>query len=121
VTPNSHSEKLMKLDSDGELGLHRMPSNEAEIPAEISGFSKTRHRFISYSGEYIYHIAIIDYLQVYNWDKRSEHYAKTIFRGRNAEISSVPPNRYMKRYVEFMGNEVIINDKNRGSKSYKSE
>lgn len=81
-------------------------------------FQPTRHRFLSYSGEYIYHIAIIDYLQEYNWDKRSEHYAKSIFRGRGAEISAVPPLRYMKRFIEFMGNEVIIDDKNRSSKSY---
>lgn len=96
-------------------------------------FQSTRHRFMSYSGEYIYHIAIIDYLQEFNWDKKSEHFAKSIFRGRGAEISAVPPVRYMKRYVEFMRNEVIISanrdesttfrndsitdDKNRGKKS----
>ena len=84
-------------------------------------FDGTRHRFISYSQEYIYHIAIIDYLQLYNLDKKSEHFFKTIFRGSGAEISSVPPDRYMKRYIEFMRNEVIIDEKNRGSKTYSSE
>lgn len=82
-----------------------------------SFFVPSRHRFLSYSGEYIYHIAIIDYLQEYNLDKKGEHFAKSIFRGSGAEISAVPPDRYMKRYIEFMRNEVIIDDKNRSAKS----
>lgn len=72
---------------------------------------------MSYSGEYIYHLAIIDYLQEYNLDKKGEHFAKTIFRGRGAEISAVPPDRYVKRFVEFMRNEVIIDDKRKSEKS----
>jgi hypothetical protein len=80
-------------------------------------FIPSRHRFLSYSGEYIYHIAIIDYLQEYNLDKKGENFAKSIFRGKGAEISAVPPDRYMQRYVEFMRDEVVIDDKNRSSKS----
>ena len=56
-------------------------------------------------------------MQEYNFDKKSEHYAKTIFRGRGAEISAVPPTRYMKRFIEFMRDEVIIDDRNRSVKS----
>lgn len=82
-----------------------------------SFFVPSRHRFLSYSGEYIYHIAIIDYLQEYNLDKKGEHFVKSIFRGNGSEISAVPPDRYMKRYIEFMRNEVIIDDKNRSAKS----
>lgn len=115
---------LMKKDS---MDVQRKRGNTANndnvqirFGQGTTFFSPTRHRFLSYNGEYVYHLAIIDYLQEYNWDKKSEHYAKTIFRGSGAEISAVPPERYMKRYVEFMRNEVIIDDRNRGSKSQTS-
>ena len=74
-------------------------------------FSKDRHAFLSSNLQYIYHISIIDYLQDYNWDKKSENFAKTILKGRNAEISAVPPQRYAKRFIEFMESQVVLHDK----------
>jgi len=74
-------------------------------------FEEKRHTFLSSNLQYIYHIAIIDYLQDYNFDKKLENFVKTIWRGRAAEISAVPPERYAKRYIEFMENQVILLDK----------
>ncbi len=78
-------------------------------------FKSSRHMFLSSNLQYIYHISIIDYLQDYNLDKKFENFAKTILRGRKAEISAVPPKRYSKRYIDFMENEVIIADKKSSS------
>mmetsp|Transcript_31619 Transcript_31619/g.36095 ORF Transcript_31619/g.36095 Transcript_31619/m.36095 type:complete len:159 (+) Transcript_31619:1964-2440(+) len=74
-------------------------------------FEGKRHMFLSSNMMYIYHVAIIDYLQNYNLDKKMEHLVKTILRGRKSEISAVPPERYSKRYIEFMENQVFIVDK----------
>jgi len=57
-------------------------------------FFKDRHRFLSSNRQYIYHISVIDYLQDYNFDKKMENFAKTILKGKKAEISAVPPSRY---------------------------
>jgi len=108
--PENNRDKMSSMKSSPQMGYNR----------NVAFFDPTRHRFISNSGEYIYHIAIIDYLQEYNFDKKSEHIIKSIFRGKGSEISAVPPTRYMKRFIEFMGNEVIIDDRNKDSKSYLS-
>lgn len=66
--------------------------------------------FLSSDYKYIYHISIIDYLQDYNWDKKSENFLKRIWRGNKAEISAVNPNHYARRFINFMANEVILPD-----------
>ena len=80
-------------------------------------FKASRHMFLSSNLQYIYHLSIIDYLQDYNLDKKMENFAKTILKGRKAEISAVPPKRYAKRYIEFMDNQVIVSDKKFSSSS----
>jgi len=35
-----------------------------------------RHKYISENGRYIYHVAIIDYLQDYNFEKKGENWIK---------------------------------------------
>jgi hypothetical protein len=76
----------------------------------MSHYKNKRHMFLSSDYKYIYHISIIDYLQNYNWDKKTENFLKTILRGSAAEISAVNPNRYAKRFIEFMKNVVIQPD-----------
>jgi hypothetical protein len=52
----------------------------------------SRHKFISLNGRYIYHIALIDYLQAYNLEKKGENFAKKWIYGRpEAKISAVNP------------------------------
>lgn len=103
---NTNSSSGSMHNSEG-----RSPRYDAESPHKK--FEDSRHMFLSSNLQYIYHIAIIDYLQDYNFDKKSENFVKTIWRGRRAEISAVPPERYAKRYIEFMENQVIIADKKR--------
>lgn len=61
-------------------------------------FKKTRHTFLSKCGKFIYHLAIIDYLQDFNMDKRLENMIKTFINKGGAEISAIPPKRYCHRY-----------------------
>ena len=35
------------------------------------------NRFTSQCGKYIYHVSVIDYMQVYDWNKLIERYFKT--------------------------------------------
>ena len=53
-------------------------------------------------------MSIIDYLQDYNLDKKMERFFKTLLKGRNAEISAVPPRFYMNRFLTFMSENVIV-------------
>jgi len=42
----------------------------------LKNFDKSRHTFLSNSGRYIYHLAIIDYLQDFNIEKKLENKLK---------------------------------------------
>lgn len=49
---------------------------KSEIEESALENAKTRHRFKSTCGKYVYHIAIIDYLTQFNLSKRIESYYK---------------------------------------------
>ena len=54
-------------------------------------------------------MAIIDYLQVFNFDKWGENKFKTlILRRDNKLISATDPKLYGPRFIEFMVREVLI-------------
>ena len=69
-----------------------------------------RHRYISACGQYIYNLAIIDYLQAYDFEKWGENFIKVWFYQRDGTlISAVDPNPYARRFLRFMRENVIIN------------
>ena len=62
-----------------------------------------RHMFLSSDGQWVYHVSLIDYLQQWNFEKKSEAFAKKWFLGKNSKgISAVPPEPYAKRFLSFM-------------------
>jgi len=70
-----------------------------------------RHQFLSSDGRHIYHISIIDYLQVWNTNKKCEHFAKKWFLNKNSKmISAVEPNWYQARFRDFMSHNVFVNN-----------
>jgi len=74
--------------------------------------AENRHKFESKCGRYIYHISIIDYLQDFNLDKKSEAFLKTTFKRQDGkQISAVHPEYYQERFVNFMKQQVFINQK----------
>jgi len=58
---------------------------------------------------YIYHIAIIDYLQDWNFNKKCERYIKLCKLGGNDgdKLSCIEPNAYAKRFLSFMEDYVF--------------
>jgi len=72
---------------------------------------KQRHRFHSACGRYIYHIGIIDYLTEWGLPKKIEAFYKvTIMSNKEELISAVNPDLYARRFIEFMKQEVILNE-----------
>uniref|UniRef100_A0A7N8XU74 Phosphatidylinositol 5-phosphate 4-kinase type-2 alpha n=1 Tax=Mastacembelus armatus TaxID=205130 RepID=A0A7N8XU74_9TELE len=50
----------------------------------------------------IYFMAVIDILQHYDAKKKAAHAAKTVKHGAGAEISTVNPEQYSKRFYDFI-------------------
>uniref|UniRef100_A0A3B3DJM8 Phosphatidylinositol 5-phosphate 4-kinase type-2 alpha n=1 Tax=Oryzias melastigma TaxID=30732 RepID=A0A3B3DJM8_ORYME len=50
----------------------------------------------------VYFMAIIDILQHYDAKKKAAHAAKTVKHGAGAEISTVNPEQYSKRFYDFI-------------------
>jgi hypothetical protein len=79
------------------------------IDDSASVASNSRHKYYSSCGQYIYHLAIIDYLQSFNFEKWSESRFKIwILRREPNLISAIEPEIYAERFIKFMSNEVLI-------------
>ena len=50
----------------------------------------------------IYFMALIDILTHYGMKKRTAAAAKSVKHGANAEISTVKPEQYARRFMEFI-------------------
>jgi hypothetical protein len=61
-----------------------------------------------FTGEgYIYHIAIIDYLQAWDLGKKSENIFKQCLGKDGDKISAVEPLKYALRFSQFIENSVF--------------
>lgn len=70
--------------------------------------SQKRHRYFSVDGKEIYHISVIDYLQLWNTNKKGERFLKTKFLGKKGdELSAVEPNFYRNRFVNVLTKRII--------------
>lgn len=68
-----------------------------------SKVSVSRHQIDSVCGQFTYHLAVIDYLQNWNRNKKCESFLKTVFKGESRnEISCVPPSIYQSRFMRFV-------------------
>jgi hypothetical protein len=68
-----------------------------------------RHKYISRDGKLIYSLAIIDYLQEWNGEKKREQCAKVLLLGKNKKkLSAVEPIFFAERWISFMNDKVII-------------
>ena len=65
------------------------------------------HRFKH--GHKVFHVSIIDYLQEWNFSKKSERVAKTLLLNKDgAKLSAIEPNQYAVRFRHFMDANVFI-------------
>ena len=56
----------------------------------------------------IYHIAIIDYLQAWNMQKKIERYSKMTFLGKDgSRLSAIEPQAYACRFRNFMEANIL--------------
>jgi len=55
----------------------------------------------------IYFLALVDILTHYGVKKRTAQAAKTVKHGAGAEISTVRPDQYAKRFLEFVERIVV--------------
>lgn len=69
-----------------------------------------RFQFMSEDGMFLYHMAIIDYLQDFNLSKYGENKFKSIYKDGDL-ISAVPPDQYSLRFINFMQKWVLTNQK----------
>ena len=57
----------------------------------------------------VYHIAIIDYLQEWNLNKKLERFTKTVLLGKDKDnLSAIEPEQYSKRFLSFMEKNVLF-------------
>ena len=75
-----------------------------------SPLSKYQHGLFGISGlgpkKEIYFMGLIDTLTHYGLKKRSANVAKTVIYGADQEISTVKPEQYARRFLEFV-NKII--------------
>ena len=70
------------------------------------------HEVRSSCGKYIYHICIIDYLQLFNYKKKIERLYKTKrFNINPQDVSSIDAISYGKRFMFYMKNVLLKDDK----------
>ena len=64
--------------------------------------------FRSPDNSQIFHFSIIDFLQIWNCNKKSETFAKTVLLGASKDkLSSIEPVLYKMRFQKFMRNQVL--------------
>jgi len=70
-------------------------------PEDFQKALKAKHSFRN--GNRIYHIAIIDYLQDWNMNKKTERFLKTkILLKDGKTLSAIEPKQYAERFQRFM-------------------
>ena len=114
---NSEIEYFSMLGIERET-LNKDDSNEEDEDEDIlnktNNFKKIRYKndkleplkkyfFPSLKGDVLYIIAIIDFFQQYNLNKVLETKFKLLKSGvKERDISSVPPEKYKDRFIEFV-------------------
>ncbi|OXB69681.1 UNVERIFIED_CONTAM: hypothetical protein H355_011887, partial [Colinus virginianus] len=89
-------------DSPGNLLNYPRFFGPGEFDPSVDVYAMKSHD--SAPKKEVYFMAIIDILTPYDAKKKAAHAAKTVKHGAGAEISTVNPEQYSKRFNEFMSN-----------------
>lgn len=74
---------------------------------DIGELMSKRHCFVN--DKRIFHMAIIDYLQEWNFAKKLERFTKTNILGKDRQtLSAIEPNTYASRFGKFMNEHVLL-------------
>ncbi|XP_067863220.1 phosphatidylinositol 5-phosphate 4-kinase type-2 alpha [Heptranchias perlo] len=87
-------------DSPGNILSSSRPLAPGEFDPTIDVYAIKSHE--SSPRKEVYFLGIIDILTHYDAKKKAAHAAKTVKHGAGAEISTVNPEQYSKRFVEFI-------------------
>ena len=64
------------------------------------------HCFVS--GDVVYHMAIIDFLQEWNFNKKGERCMKTVLLRKDPDtLSAIEPIRYSERFQAFCDKKIF--------------
>uniref|UniRef100_A0A7S2RY06 PIPK domain-containing protein n=1 Tax=Mucochytrium quahogii TaxID=96639 RepID=A0A7S2RY06_9STRA len=102
----TRTERHRALNLD-DMDAYYSDEDEEEAPVQSQMFSPVEA--VNENGKpatEIYYFGVIDILQLYNSKKRAETAFKTIVERSTSRISSISPNRYAKRFVEFIRKHV---------------
>jgi hypothetical protein len=77
TTPSRNSERPTQY-------FFRESIHESLQQNEKYNAAEARHKFTSKCGRFIYHVAIIDYLTEFNWDKKVERFFKTTILAKDS-------------------------------------
>jgi len=91
-------------DSDVPMEIEE---DDDEVEDQIYENGYTYFTDESINDKEVYCFGLIDVLTKYNATKRAAHTAKTMKHGSGAEISTVRPETYAKRFLEFMSNAFV--------------
>ncbi|NXM57000.1 PI42B kinase, partial [Illadopsis cleaveri] len=89
-------------DSPGNLLSYPRFFGPGEFDPAVDVYAMKSHE--SAPRKEVYFMAIIDILTPYDTKKKAAHAAKTVKHGAGAEISTVNPEQYSKRFNEFISN-----------------
>lgn len=100
-TPSSNWETLTLSRHENENSGSRNP--EGRLSARFASLTKNRYELESEDGRVKYHVALIDYLQEWNLNKKLERYAKIHFKNADPSgLSAIAPAEYQRRFMRFM-------------------
>ena len=99
-------QEIVKTIRDSSGSLNASAEEEEEKGNEVEDLMSHRHCFIK--GKRVYHIAIIDYLQEWNMQKKLERFTKTVLLGKDGPtLSAIEPEAYATRFRNFVEKHVI--------------
>lgn len=97
-------EEANNKDSDPPMDVEEEEEEQEELViSNINTYLSEE----SVTDKEIYCAGLIDVLTKYNATKRAAHAAKTMKHGAGAEISTIKPDVYAKRFLEFMSNAFV--------------
>jgi hypothetical protein len=105
-------DELLKYDS---MFLRRnaiMDYSAYVVVERVTGFQpgETRHEFVSLQGGELYHVSVIDYLQMWNRRKRGERWLKKLSERNSEGLSCIEPKKYSERFISSMSSQVFHTD-----------
>ena len=86
-----------------EVGEEFCPEEEPAVVLvqDVGEMMSRKHCFRN--GKKLYHIAIIDYLQEWNFAKKAERFTKTVLLQKDGpSLSAIEPGEYARRFKHFV-------------------